>query len=191
MKGKKIPHDLQVWIDARKRFRLSHAQIQMARELGMNPRKFGGLANHDQEPWKSPLPQFIEQLYRDRFGKERPEHIVSIEEKAQQAAARKAERRKAKAAHAEFKAGVAWYKADQWDRLCEIAADKDALEETYSEWVKVAENGCAELSKAGVAFEKVVVDVDELEAWCRERGVPVDGANRSHFVSEFLRLKYR
>jgi len=30
----------------------------MARELGMNPKKFGGLANHDQESWKSPLPQF-------------------------------------------------------------------------------------------------------------------------------------
>ena len=34
---KKIPADLQIWIDARKRFRLSHMHVQMARELGMNP----------------------------------------------------------------------------------------------------------------------------------------------------------
>lgn len=42
------------WIEAKKKFRLSNTHIQMARELGMNPRKFGGLANHKQEPWKAP-----------------------------------------------------------------------------------------------------------------------------------------
>jgi hypothetical protein len=37
----RIPEDMQRWIDARKRFHLSHAQVQMARELGMNARKLG------------------------------------------------------------------------------------------------------------------------------------------------------
>jgi hypothetical protein len=45
-----IPAGLDSWIDARQRFRLSHAHVQMARELGMNPKKLGKLANHDQEP---------------------------------------------------------------------------------------------------------------------------------------------
>ncbi len=40
-KKKKIPDKLKIWIEARKRFRLSHEQIQMARELGMNPKGFG------------------------------------------------------------------------------------------------------------------------------------------------------
>ncbi len=44
-----IPQKDTVWIEARKRFHLSHAQIQMARELGMNPGSFGSLANHRQE----------------------------------------------------------------------------------------------------------------------------------------------
>ena len=35
MSKAKIPPDLQIWIEARRRFRLSHAQIQIARELGM------------------------------------------------------------------------------------------------------------------------------------------------------------
>jgi hypothetical protein len=42
---KKIPAGLQIWIDARKRHHLSHVQIQMARELGMNPKRFGKLDN--------------------------------------------------------------------------------------------------------------------------------------------------
>ncbi len=76
----RIPQDLQKWIDARKRYKLSHAQIQMARELGLNPKKFGKLANHKQEPWKAPLPIFIEKIYFKRFRKKRPDVVRSIEE---------------------------------------------------------------------------------------------------------------
>ena len=78
-KKKKIPVKDQIWIDARKRFRLSDVHIQMARELGLNPKKFGKLANHKQEPWKLPLPDFIEELYFKRFKKDRPEVVKSIE----------------------------------------------------------------------------------------------------------------
>ena len=46
----RMPERLQVWIDARTRHHLSHAHVQMARELGMNPKKLGKLDNHRQEP---------------------------------------------------------------------------------------------------------------------------------------------
>ena len=71
---------VQQWVEARKRYHLSHAHLQMARELGLNPRKFGKLANHRQEPWKAPLPQFIEHLYLKRFGRERPEVVKPAEQ---------------------------------------------------------------------------------------------------------------
>src|SRR6266545_7514359 len=80
-----IPATLQPWIDARRKFHLSHEHVQMARELGMNPKKLGKLDNHDQEPWKLPLPRFIEHVYLKRFGKPRPDNVVSIEERARQA----------------------------------------------------------------------------------------------------------
>src|SRR5579864_6346529 len=82
MKKTAIPNKLQVWLDARRRYHLSDAQIQMARELGMNPRHFGKLANERQEPWKAPLSQFIESLYLKRFGKTTPDKVVSIEDQA-------------------------------------------------------------------------------------------------------------
>lgn len=66
------------WIDAKKKFRLSDTQIQMARELGMNPKKFGSLANHKQEPWKAPLPVFIENLYFKRFKKDKPDVVRKL-----------------------------------------------------------------------------------------------------------------
>ena len=85
----RLPQKLQDWIEVRRRYHLSHAHVQMACELGINPKKFGQLDNHDQEPWKVPLPQFIEHLYFKRFGRERPELVTSIEERV---GAKKAER---------------------------------------------------------------------------------------------------
>jgi hypothetical protein len=89
----RIPEDMQRWIKARQQFHLSHAQVQMARELGMNPRKLGSLANHKQEPWKAPLPTFIEQIYRKRFGKTQPDRVISIEDRAKEIAEKKTEKR--------------------------------------------------------------------------------------------------
>jgi hypothetical protein len=39
----------------------------MARELRLNSKKFGSLANITQELWKAPLPEFIEELYFKHF----------------------------------------------------------------------------------------------------------------------------
>jgi hypothetical protein len=88
-KPTKIPERLKPWIEAKKRHHLSQTHIQMARELGMNPRKLGKLDNHRQEPWKAPLPIFIETIYFKRFGKERPDNIKSFVEMVAAEAAKK------------------------------------------------------------------------------------------------------
>jgi len=67
--------------------------IQMARELGMNPKKLGKLANHKQEPWKAPLPEFIESLYWKHFKKEKPDTVRSIEQMVKDKKRKQAERK--------------------------------------------------------------------------------------------------
>ncbi len=84
-----IPQKLRPWIEARRKFHLSHAQVQMARELGMNPKKLGKLDNHKQERWKLPLPLFIEACYWKRFGKEQPDDPRPLEAKIAEKAAKK------------------------------------------------------------------------------------------------------
>jgi hypothetical protein len=66
---------LKKWITVQKKYRLSDKHIQMARELGLNPDKFGQLNNHDQELWKAPLPEFIEHIYYKRFKRESPKSV--------------------------------------------------------------------------------------------------------------------
>ena len=77
---KSIPKELLPWIGAKKRHRLSQKHIQMARELGLNPKGFSKLDNHKQEQWKAPLPEFIEDLYYKRFNKEAPDQVYSFEQ---------------------------------------------------------------------------------------------------------------
>jgi hypothetical protein len=95
---------LEKWLVAQKRHRLSDKQVQMARELGMNPDKLGKIDNHRQEVWKIPLPQFIERIYFKRFKREEPETVkplkqimAEMEAKKKQQKAKKEERRKQRA----------------------------------------------------------------------------------------------
>ena len=71
---------LEKWMMAQKRHRLSDKQVQMARELGLNPDKLGKIDNHKQEPWKAPLPQFIEHIYFKRFKREEPETVKPLKQ---------------------------------------------------------------------------------------------------------------
>lgn len=71
---------LEKWMVAQKRHRLSDKQVQMARELGLNPDKLGKIDNHRQEPWKAPLPQFIEHIYFKRFKREEPETVKPLKQ---------------------------------------------------------------------------------------------------------------
>lgn len=106
MKRKGIPEKYGVWIEARKRFKLSHAQIQMARELGLNPKKFGSLDNRNQEAWKAPLGDFIEELYRKHFKKAAPDVVRSIEEMLTAVKGKKGDRKVRKQARASEAASV-------------------------------------------------------------------------------------
>jgi hypothetical protein len=122
--AKALGSKLQEWITARKRFRLSHAHVQMAREIGLNPRKLGKLANHKQEPWKAPLPDFIEHLYDKRFGKFHPDVVLSIEQFAEALDRKKAAKRAARKARRE---------AEKCDGAPQIEAGPEALEPPVSE----------------------------------------------------------
>ena len=79
-KEEKIPEKYQQWIEAGKRYHLSHAHIQMAREPGLNPKKFGSLANTKLEPRKLPMPEYIEELYIKHFKKNRPDNVRAFEQ---------------------------------------------------------------------------------------------------------------
>ena len=83
--------------------------------------------------------------------------------------------------------GVAWYDREQGPRWRQGAADPERLEETYEEWIAMAEQAIHEIEATGMLIERVPVDTEELIAWCNEQGRPIDGAAGAEFAGHQFR----
>jgi len=81
---------------------------------------------------------------------------------------------------------VVWYRPEQWQRVRDIAADADALEDSYYEWLQIAEEKVTELQGSGLRVEKVDVDSEKLIRWCNEHGLENNGQARSRYAAERL-----
>jgi hypothetical protein len=58
--------------EAKKKCRLTQAEIEKAQALGLNPKKL--MANHtfcQQERWKAPVGEWIQEIYEKRFGSQK------------------------------------------------------------------------------------------------------------------------
>ena len=83
--------------------------------------------------------------------------------------------------------GIAWYKPEQWQRLLDISADREHLEDNWAEWAGNAEATIRRMSRMGMQLEKVDIDVEDLLRWCHEQGYAVDGQARAAYTSEKVR----
>ena len=83
--------------------------------------------------------------------------------------------------------GVAWYKRGDWERLREISSDRDALEDSYEEWLAHAEASLPKLARQGIEPVKIHIAIEELLRWCHSRECRVDGEARALFAADKLR----
>ena len=83
--------------------------------------------------------------------------------------------------------GLAWYSRETWERLREIADDRDKLDDTYEDWQRQALTMIHDLEVVGQQIRKVPIDIEALVAWCRERKCRIDAAARSEYVAHLLR----
>ena len=79
----------------------------MARELGLNPKKFGSLADTKASPWKTPLAEFIAHCYYKAHKRHSPEVVRSLEQVIKDNEDKKARRHERKAQGAQHVAALA------------------------------------------------------------------------------------
>jgi hypothetical protein len=82
--------------------------------------------------------------------------------------------------------GFAWYRREQWELFRSLATDCDTLEETYDQWLDLANTTIEKLRCQGIRVQKVDIDVLELSAWCGKYGRPLNADARAAYVSEKL-----
>jgi hypothetical protein len=78
MAKKRRAHDEEAWRNAKRICRLNARQVEMARALGMNPKKLPGLRPSPRQRWKLPVAAFIEERYWKRFGGESLDHHLHV-----------------------------------------------------------------------------------------------------------------
>jgi hypothetical protein len=81
---------------------------------------------------------------------------------------------------------VVWYRPEQWQRVRDVSIDSEKLEESYRDWLELAESKFAELKSRGLRVERFYVDSEKLIRWCNERGVENDAKARSQYAAEGL-----
>jgi hypothetical protein len=78
---------------------------------------------------------------------------------------------------------IAWFNETEWQKLKEVADDKDALDETYDEWLVGIERQERQLHDAGHHAHRISLDVDKLVRWCKARNRPLNGEARSSYAA--------
>jgi hypothetical protein len=78
MSKKDRHHHQEAWSSAKKACRLNARQVEMARALGMNPRKLPGLRPSPRQRWKLPVGRFLRRRFRlDTYGRHRGGHTLT------------------------------------------------------------------------------------------------------------------
>jgi len=82
-----------------------------------------------------------------------------------------------------LRTAIASYEPDQWGALLAAAADREKLEDTWEEWNACAEKLIRELEKRGIRSVRVPLDVEEINQFCEEEGIPNDSAARAKLAA--------
>jgi hypothetical protein len=86
--------------------------------------------------------------------------------------------------------GVTWYTEDQWHLVRAASTDAERFEETYADWIAMAEESTTNMLAVGIVAERVPVVAVELLAWCLAHGKENNAAARSEFVSQVLSRRH-
>jgi len=85
--------------------------------------------------------------------------------------------------------GICWYSAEQWARLREVASDPENLEETHEEWLAIMKRSLRDFREAGLPYQLVDIDVEELVSWCKRKGRPINGSSRAEYAAHLLQQR--
>lgn len=81
---------------------------------------------------------------------------------------------------------AAVYVPEHYARLLATAEDATDLETTWQEWYQVLQDTRQKMAALGMYLIDVIVDVDELQAYCQQRGLPNTSSTRAEYAAHLL-----
>ena len=77
---------------------------------------------------------------------------------------------------------LAYYRKKDWKCFIKKIDDRQSMHDTWDDWHKDFQKMKREFKNMGFEVVDIVVDVDELEEYCKTKGIKNDGKARSQFV---------
>jgi hypothetical protein len=77
---------------------------------------------------------------------------------------------------------LAYYRKKDWKRFIETIDDRERMHETWNEWHQAFLKLKQDFISRGFEVTAVKIDLNELIAYCKIRGIKNDGEARSEFV---------
>ncbi len=65
-----------MWAEAKKKCRLNTTTVEMAREMGLNPKSLIKNIPNSKQQWKAPVHVWIQEMYEERFGEEKIKELI-------------------------------------------------------------------------------------------------------------------
>jgi hypothetical protein len=78
---------------------------------------------------------------------------------------------------------LAYYREKDWERFINSIDDRKSMHNTWNEWHRAYLETKINLTLQGFSVNDFVVNLDELEAYCKANGLKNDGKARSQFVA--------
>ncbi|MFC0772975.1 hypothetical protein ACFEL9_08540 [Terrimonas sp. R1] len=83
---------------------------------------------------------------------------------------------------------ICYYTFDSYKELKRVAEDKEALCDTYADWMVEFTKAVNGLREQGMEVVPVSINIEELEAWCKRNKLRNVSSSRSKYVAETARL---
>ncbi len=77
---------------------------------------------------------------------------------------------------------MAYYRQTDWDRFLQLIDDRKSMHDSWEEWHKAYEKAKKSIEAEGLVVNQVIVDIDELDKYCKVRGIKNDGKARSKYI---------
>lgn len=86
---------------------------------------------------------------------------------------------------ADVRQALAWYSPESWRQLEEAVQaaglPRTILSPTYEEFVSMFDATVRRFEDAGIAYEKVVIDVPHMVEWCKRWGLKLNNMGRTKY----------
>ncbi len=86
---------------------------------------------------------------------------------------------------------ICFYTPDSYAELRNLADDKKALCDTYTDWLVEFTKAVEGMKERGLEVVPITINISELNSWCQKNKLKNTSSSRAKYVAEISRSQFR